>query len=112
METIKIYDLHNAFKVDAFPKISLPKNAQILKVDSIGNIARLFAVIDTDETENVIRDFCLLPTGADMRSMQHTPVYLGSVQLNNGQLVLHIFELVKESLNGTEHSEESNANDN
>lgn len=112
METIRIFDLHTPFKVDAFKTLSLPNNAQILKVDSIGNIARIYAVIDTDETENVNRDFCLLPTGADMRSMKNTPVYLGSVQLNNGQLVLHIFELVKENLNGTEHSEESNTDNN
>jgi hypothetical protein len=112
METIKSYDLHDAFKINAFTKISMPKDAQILKVDSVRNIVTVFAVVDTEQDTNLEREFCLLPTGGAMSSMYMTPVYLGTVQLNNGTLVLHIFELVKENLNGTETDAETAAESN
>jgi len=109
METIYKYELHNAFKVDAFPKISMPKDAQILKVESVRNIACIYAVVNTDEQQNVIRDFCLLPTGGDMSAMKDgTPVYLGTVSLNNDLLMLHIFELVKELENDNQENHQDN----
>lgn len=101
MNTIKDYPLHDAFKIAPFTKVSMPKDAQILNAKEIRNTASIYAMIDTEQQENEFREFCLLPTGANIASMPAHSVFIDTVLLNNGTLPLHIFETTKPKEDGT-----------
>jgi hypothetical protein len=100
MNTIKSFPLHDAFKIAAFTKISMPKDAQILNAKEVRNTASVYAMIDTEQEANEFREFCLLPDGANIASMPTWAIFLDTVLLNNGTLPLHIFETTKPKEDG------------
>lgn len=71
--------------------ISLPKGHKILSVKVQGNGIVLYALVNPpNQTENIIIDIVM--TGSEYWSEGE---YLGTVMLEGGQFVLHLFKRVK-----------------
>jgi len=98
MQTIKQYELQTPFKIAPFITIPMTKDAQILKVDEIRNNVAAFALVDTSIDENVMRSFVLAASGVDLSAINGTLEFLNTVKLNNGTLVLHVFELTTKTV--------------
>lgn len=89
--------------------IALPKGANILTVQAKPKPRLqtkmtlepekvfLWAIVDPEETEMEDRHILILGTGHDIPEITKTEQclgYLGTVQLQNGTLVFHIFEVM------------------
>jgi hypothetical protein len=73
--------------------LGMPIGAKIVHCMLQGQHACLWAEIDTDEKENELREFVILPTGADCGKWYGTTRYIGTVHTINGDFVFHVFEL-------------------
>ena len=75
--------------------LELPKNAKILTVQTQKGIPQLWAMVDS-ETEKEARHFRLNgmdhPLGDDYLRIIN---YIGTFQIENGELVFHLFEIKK-----------------
>ena len=79
-------------------EIDLPKGAEILTVQSQYDQPQLWVLVDPDaQTEK--RYFRLAGTGHpihyDMGDMGSEYKYINSFQMNDGQLVFHLFEITE-----------------
>jgi hypothetical protein len=78
--------------------ITMPLGAEILQVHAQGGPLNedvcLWALVDLDEQQLVMRRFMVIGTGHPIPS--DMLVYRGTAHLRAGTLVLHVFELVKE----------------
>ena len=70
-------------------KVDMPKGAQILSLQTQHNEPTIWALVD-EHAENESRVFISVPTGA--RFDPEDGAYLGTVQMNGGSLVFHIYE--------------------
>lgn len=70
-------------------ELLIPKNARVLSVQAQQGQVMIWALVDPSEPMET-RRFVVVPTGQPFEeSRLH---YLGSVQLQDGRLVLHCFE--------------------
>ncbi len=73
--------------------VAMPKNAQILTVQTQNEKPCLWAILDMDEQREETKDIEIFGTGHPIEdSMTILRNYIGTYQLNNGQLVFHVFE--------------------
>lgn len=72
--------------------IALPKGSKPLCVQLQKGIPQLWIRIATDAGESEVRHFVIVPTGG---SVNHTARYIGTFQLEGGELVFHVFEVFK-----------------
>lgn len=79
---------------DAF-EISLPENAQILTVQAQFEDACLWALVDP-EARTEIRILRIFGTGHPVDGPINNLKYISTFQLNGGQLVFHVFEVLIE----------------
>lgn len=71
----------------------MPIGAQILTIAKQNNDVCLWALVDpTAPTHR--RNFVMYGTGHDISGKENRHDYLGSVQLLDGSLVLHVFEKI------------------
>lgn len=72
----------------------LPKGATVLSVQEQVNAAQMWVMLDPDE-ETEVRHFEVYGTGFEMRTLTPTEKreYIGTFQMDGGQLVFHLFEL-------------------
>lgn len=78
----------------SFPQpmpIEMPKGARILKVGAQNENLVFWALVDP-AAEKEKREFFLIGTGHKMLDAIDGATYLGSAMLNDGHLVLHLFE--------------------
>ena len=69
--------------------VAMPRGARVLHVDVQGDQVCLWALVDpTAPVES--RHFSVVPTGA--RLLRSDATYIGTVLLDGGALVLHVFE--------------------
>lgn len=88
MKTIYKYRLD----MTDFQQVSLPKGAEILCVQSQHNIPNLWALVDTEQRREM-RQFEIFGTGHEVKEdMGIDRKYIGTFQLNDGNLVFHVFE--------------------
>lgn len=74
--------------------IEMPFGAKILTVQTQHELPCIWAIVDT-ENGNEMRNFKLYGTGHPIEtSLFHT--YIGTFQLRGGDLVFHLFEVMKE----------------
>ena len=83
------------FELPAFTgmptQIDMPKNAEILHVDEQRGGPFIWALVDVD-APLVNRSFAVFGTG---QIVAENPMrHLGTVKLNNGNFILHVFELI------------------
>ena len=72
-------------------KVSLPEGARILCVQNQRETICIWAVVDPDITSHEERTFMIIGTGHIHDSIP-TGGYIGTVQLQDGFLVFHVFE--------------------
>ena len=73
-------------------EIRLPADAEILTVQNQRNKICMWVKLDKS-SQRVVRKFSVLGTGWDIVS-KYKLKYIGTVQLEDGLLVFHVFELV------------------
>jgi hypothetical protein len=86
MKTIHKYSLEISDTV----ALDLPKGAKVLSVQNQNNIPCLWALVDPAKPKEK-RHFRILGTGQPVGGTAGT--FLGTVLLNNGHFVIHVFEL-------------------
>lgn len=70
--------------------IRLPAGAVCLSAQAQYNTPQLWALVDIDAPDE-LREFALVGTGHDITETLGR--HVGSFQMNNGQLVWHVFEM-------------------
>lgn len=70
--------------------VKMPENAQILSVQMQHGIPVIWALVDPQFLEEK-RRFEFVGTGHDIEF--DTTKYIGTVQLNNGAFIFHLFEV-------------------
>lgn len=73
--------------------IEMPIGSRILEVREQDNNICMWVLVDT-EIETTIRHFIVYGTGMEIREPWNMLSYHGTVQLNGGQLVFHVFEIL------------------
>jgi len=70
--------------------INVPEGAEILSVQTQNNVPCIWMLINPKETKFDIRTFSMYGTGNTFN--QDGKKYIGTVQLDGGSSVMHIFE--------------------
>lgn len=78
------------YNFTTYAEFDVPKNAQILDVQLQHNEATIWMLVETEKPKE-IRKFITQPTGHELPD--YDMLYVGTIQLHNGYLVLHIFEI-------------------
>lgn len=87
--TIWKYDL----KLASIQTIRMPKRAKVLTAQNQFQKIRLWVLVNPElPTEQ--RNFRIIGTGQDILELNKTLKYISTVQLDNGSLVWHIFEVL------------------
>ena len=75
--------------------LPLPKNSLILTVQVQRESPVVWALVDTEKAI-VKRKFCSIGTGEKINDgLEDDLFYIGSFQLNDGELVFHLFEIME-----------------
>jgi hypothetical protein len=92
----KIRVLKFDLPMDGQVTIAMPHGATVLSAQSQGGRLRLWASTDPSDAKTEDRDFYVAMTGEPINCVRVRPVFIGSVQFEEGAYVVHVFELVKE----------------
>lgn len=71
--------------------LKMPVGAEVLTVQVQDGELRLWALVNPNVVR-VDRRFVVYGTGHDIKTSEFDQRYIGTVQMNNGYLVLHVFE--------------------
>jgi ACT domain-containing protein len=76
-----------------FQTVSMPKHAKILTVQMQREDICIWALVDKEEERTEERRIKIVGTGHEI----HTDIgtYIGTIQMDNGSLVWHVFDLGK-----------------
>lgn len=75
-------------------QVYLPRSATFLCVQPQRNVPQMWFKLDTKDQDDLVqRNFITRPTGERYHEAVNEE-YLGTIQIHNGSLVLHVFELV------------------
>jgi hypothetical protein len=77
--------------VQDYFELELPVGAIPLTVQVQGDTPRMWVLVNPDETKKCKYQFRVLGTG---HKSDDTLNYLGTFQVNNGQYVFHVFEIL------------------
>lgn len=77
------------YAINPLTTISIPEGARLLSVETQDNQPQLWALVDPTKAKEQ-RTFRAVATGQDFEEEGH--VYVGTVHINHGSLVFHIFE--------------------
>lgn len=73
-------------------EVNMPFDAKILTVQVQYGVPCIWAIVDTEIKHFHSRVFDIVGTGNPMRDCNHK--YLGTIQLHDGALVFHVFEVI------------------
>ena len=91
----KIFKYPVSFTANDEFVIGLPEGARILDVQSQFNKPFIWALVDPNEEIYQERYFRVAGTGHLIHDKDHKSYeYIGTFQMNGGQLVFHLFEIV------------------
>lgn len=88
MKTIYKYKV----KPQETQEVEMPKGAQLLTAQQIDVNVWIWAIVDTEVTEKEMRRIAVIKTGQEITLPSDKLLYINSVQLGEGELVLHVFE--------------------
>ena len=92
MRTIHKYQL--ALNVDGVQMLSIPIGAKIVHCMLQGNNPCIWADVDTEETEQEIREFIIIATGQSLDPYKYADtIHKASIHTLAGEFVFHVFEL-------------------
>lgn len=74
-------------------ELQLPVGAEILSVQSQGDIPQVWAIVDP-EAETETRQIEIFATGEAIETENVNRKYLGTIQLKGGAFVFHAFERI------------------
>jgi hypothetical protein len=74
-------------------RIEFPRSAQILSVDVQHGDVVLWAAVTPEDDARVPRRFAIVPTGGTIPNGGLSPRFLGTVLMENGTYVWHVFAL-------------------
>ena len=77
-------------------ELTLPRGARLLTVQEQRGELMLWALVDP-EAPTETRDFRIAGTGHLIDEDANTLRYVGTVQMSNGSLVWHVFEIVSKA---------------
>ena len=84
-------------EVEDFQSIEMPKDSQILTLKVQNGIPCLWVLcIPMNEKEK--KDIVMYGTGHDIATADEPLSYIGTYQIQNGDLIFHVFEMVKKPL--------------
>lgn len=86
MKTIYKYPL----KIQDKQTVSIPMGAQILSVQVQDEVVCLWALVDPELPKKEF-EFQMLGTGHDASHINANYLHIGTVQLDDGNLVFHVF---------------------
>jgi hypothetical protein len=73
--------------------LMLPPDAKVLTVQMQRDTPQMWILLDTDAA-CIVRRFVTVGTGHDMSAfISEKAAYVGTFQMNEGALVLHVFEI-------------------
>jgi hypothetical protein len=72
--------------------VEMPAGAQILTAQPIDVNVWIWAMVETEVVEKELRRIAVLKTGQEITLPSDKLLYINSVQLGEGELVLHVFE--------------------
>lgn len=75
-------------------EVEMPATAQILTAQPIDDSVWIWAMVETEVVEKEMRRIAVLKTGQEITLPSDKLLYINSVQLGAGELVLHVFEYV------------------
>jgi hypothetical protein len=78
--------------LSAVNDIAMPIGAQVMCVQAQGLDVCLWALVKEGETSTEFRSFRVVGTGHPFKG-DNIKAYIGTVQINDGSLVLHCFEM-------------------
>ena len=81
----------NRMGPDKVAKFQMPKGAKTLTVQNQNGWPQFWALVSPNEPM-VEREFHLFGTGHDLNDDIDPNAYVGTFQMHDGQLVLHVFE--------------------
>lgn len=88
MKTVYKYQL----KTTGEQFVDLPKNAEILSIQTQNNIPCIWVKVDTSEVLHNRRGFITIGTG---EPLPENPIkYIGTYHLSSGQFIFHVFEIL------------------
>jgi hypothetical protein len=73
-------------------EVEMPIGAQILTAQPIDVNVWIWALVDTEVQGTEMRRIAVLKTGQEITLNTDQLLYVNSVQLGDGELVLHVFE--------------------
>lgn len=74
--------------------LMVPIGAEVLSAHAQGDDLQVWALIDTD-AQRETREFVLVGTGYPTHLPRDRMRFINTVQLHNGRMVLHVFEVLK-----------------
>lgn len=75
-------------------QLEMPRNSYIIHIDVQKSSPQLWAIVDPDSLKET-RKFGLIETGVRFSDdLWDRSVYVGTFQLNSGDIVLHLFEIL------------------
>lgn len=81
------------FKIDPQHAIEMPIGAEILNVQYQHDTALLWAIVDPGETRTEARHIEMFAAGRSMPPARRK--YIGTIQIEGGRFVFHVFERVE-----------------
>ena len=86
-------------QIEDHTAMALPINSTILHVHEQKGCAWIWALVDDEQKSKVMHRFRIAGTGHPLDSTEiSAATYLGSVHLDAGALVFHVWELGKEAV--------------
>lgn len=89
------------YPLTPYTSLQLPKDAQIIKVDSQHNNLFLWALIDLEEKEHELREFMTFGTGHPIPDEKFNFKYIGTSKIDevgSPILMFHTFEVLKPTI--------------
>jgi hypothetical protein len=90
--TLRIFKYHIPVPVTEYFLLEIPDGARVLSVDVQHGVPCLWVLCDPDKSYEC-RKFRLIGTGDPIRESMDQLRFIGTFQMNDGYLIIHVFEV-------------------
>lgn len=74
-------------------EVVMPFGAEVLSAVNQHGILCIWAMVDPNEQNRITRRFRIIGTGHPIEDKEQLGKFLGTVQFEKGQLILHVFDM-------------------